>query len=140
MALTRIKKWLRDWRAAERFDPTWRSRFRSTWRRPRHQLFVEALEARTVPSASLNVDIIVAPNFIVDSNMKSGPTAAMLEAKVTNTGTDTLHDVFVYSGDGTTPGTFPSTTWPGLSGNFSLTQVGGAPDATRYVGTLEPGQ
>ena len=98
----------------------------------------------------LTLEIISAPNFVVDSNIESpssyGPEAAHVAAKVCNTGSDTMTDVLVISGDfdpdgvggyaDSTPGTYPAKTHPGLTGTFSFTHEGGPADATRFIGNL----
>ena len=100
-----------------------------------------------MPTSDLLVTIDAAPNFIVDSNLKAGPTAAFVRAAVTNTGTDNISDVTLYIGDftgsgasGGTPGIFPLETDPTYAGSLSLTQVGGSTDAIRLVGSLAPGE
>jgi len=100
-----------------------------------------------VVPADLLVSVNAAPNFIVDSNLKAGPTAAYVTVSVTNAGTDTLSDVVLYAGDytgsgasGGTPGVYPTEADPGYAGDLSLTHVGGAADAVRLVGSLAPGQ
>ncbi|MFM8272026.1 MAG: SdrD B-like domain-containing protein [Gemmata sp.] len=136
---------------------TWKRWVKNLWtpanarRRPgrdrRFRPFVTPLEDRLVPASDLMVTIDAAPNFIVDSNLKAGPTAAFIRAAVTNTGTDTISNVTLYIGDftgagasGGTPGVFPLETDATYAGNLSLTQVGGATDAVRLVGSLAPGQ
>ncbi len=110
--------------------------------------------------AGLQVEIIAAPNFVVDSNVESpssyGPRCAYLEARFCNNGTNVLTNVVAYIGnyvDGTndTPGLYPTNrhvAYPTIvgtlsNGTFALTHEGGSaglPDATRYIGTLAPGQ
>lgn len=94
----------------------------------------------------LQLTIDAAPNFIVDSNLKAGPTSAYLSVKVTNTGATALNDVFVNMGNfaANTPGIYPVKTNPTVggttySGSLSLTHEGGAADAVRYIGDLAAG-
>ena len=103
--------------------------------------------------AQLRIDVISAYNFVVDSNVESpstyAPRAAYLGATYHNDGTQTLTDVWAYIGDyaAGTPGIYPSRAHPPLNGplpgdEFALTHEGGAlgaADATRYLGTIEPG-
>jgi len=97
----------------------------------------------------LQVELIAAPNYVVDSNDPTeGPSSAYIQTVITNTGTDTLTDVFAYIGDyvdgvSDTPGLYPARTHTGLTGTFSLTHEGGSAgsaDATRYIGELAPGE
>ncbi|UCH50382.1 MAG: DUF11 domain-containing protein, partial [Chloroflexota bacterium] len=86
---------------------------------------------------TLDASIIAGPYLLVDSNKPGieGPKVATVSALVTNTGASPANNVFVYIGDGTTPGHFP----PGSDSN-SLTIVGGVSDATRYIIDLAPGE
>ena len=104
--------------------------------------------------ASLRIEVIAAYNLVVDSNVESpstyAPRAAYLGATYHNDGTNPLTDVWAYIGDYTagTPGTYPSRAHPPLDGplpgdEFALTHEGGAlgtADATRYLGTIDPGE
>ena len=101
------------------------------------------------PSGDLRIEVASAYNFVVDSNVESpstyAPRSAYLSATYYNDGTDDLTDVWAYIGDyaGGTPGVYPSRTHSGLVGTFSLTHEGGAlgtADATRYLGTITPGE
>ena len=106
------------------------------------------------PDGDLRVEIITAYNLVVDSNAESpstyAPKSAYIGAKFCNDGTEPLTNVWAYIGDyaAGTPGTYPSRTHPGLTGplpggEFALTHEGGtmgARDATRYIGTIEPGE
>jgi len=106
------------------------------------------------PDGDLSIEIMAAPNFVVDSNVESpssyGPGAAYLGAEVCNTGSDDLTDVIVNFGDfdpnndldpsDSTVGIYPSRTHTGLTGTFSLTHEGGTADATRYVSSLAAGE
>ena len=97
--------------------------------------------------------VITAYNLVVDSNIESpagyGPNAAHLGVEICNTGTDTLTDVFAYIGDLTnsatcegTPGVYPERTVSETtySGTFSLQHAASTSDATRFLGTLAPGE
>ncbi|MCA9168668.1 MAG: hypothetical protein KDB23_13430 [Planctomycetales bacterium] len=115
--------------------------------RRRRRSFLESLEDRRTLAGDLDVVVDTAPNFIVDSNLKAGPTAAYIAATLTNTGTDTLSDVVAYIGDftgagvtGGTPGVYPQETDPSYAGDLSLQHEGGALDAVRYIDTLAPGE
>lgn len=89
----------------------------------------------TTDTCSLDVQIIAAPFAAVDSNMPGvqGPKVASLGARIINTGATTAQDVYVSIGDGVTPGVFPQTN----GGALALLD---ASTATRYVGSLAPGQ
>ena len=106
----------------------------------------------------LDVEIIAAPNFVVDSNVKSpstyAPRVATVIGKFCNTSGATLANVTGYIGNKTTgtPGSYPvrapgSGTFdadhPDLvdgGGSYSFTHLGNTSDATRYIGELVPGQ
>lgn len=126
-------------------------------RRNRRSIWAEQLEARHLLAGDLEISLNVAPNFVVDSNVQTpagrSPTAAYLMAEVSNRGDEKIDDVFLHFGDhfdnggndstgltGDAPGVYPSTNWPGLTGEFSFTHEGGVADATRFIGTLEPGE
>lgn len=107
-------------------------------------------------AAGLTVEIIAAPNLIVDSNVMSPSTQQPIVATVigkfcNTTGTD-IANVTGYIGDynavtpaNSTPGTYPPNT-PGTItdgvvsttyvGTYQFTHLGGAADATRYIGTV----
>lgn len=103
---------------------------------------------------ALRVETLTAYNLIVDSNVTSpstkAPRAAYLGVRIWNDGTVAATNVYAYIGDFTnnTPGTYPSRAQAGLTGpltggKFALTHVGGSAglsDATRYLGTIQPGQ
>ncbi len=100
------------------------------------------------PDGDLRIEVATAYNLVVDSNVESAstyaPRSAYLSATYYNDGTNTLEDVWAYIGDYTnnTPGIYPSRTHDGLVGTFSLTHEGGSlgtSDASRYLGTIEPG-
>jgi len=105
----------------------------------------------------LDVKIIAAPNFVVDSNVSSpstyAPRVATVIGEFCNTGNTTLTNVTGYIGNfgTTTPGTYPSrgtadagfdAEHPDLAGTgpYAFSHLGGSADATRYVGSLDPGQ
>lgn len=106
------------------------------------------------PDGDLRVEIITAYNLVVDSNAGTpssyAPKSAYIGARFCNDGTDPLTNVWAYIGDleAGTPGTYPSRTHPGLTGplpggKFALEHEGGtmgATDASRYVGTIQPGE
>ena len=110
--------------------------------------------AQSVSDGPLKMEIITAYNLVVDSNAESpstyAPKSAYIGAKFCNDGTEPLTNVWAYIGDldAGTPGTYPSRTHAPLvgplpGGKFALTHEGGtmgARDATRYVGTIEPGE
>ncbi len=100
-------------------------------------------------SSDIDIEIITAYNFIDDSNIQTPAgtpvTAAHIGAKFCNTSASARSDVFAYvgtytgSGNGT-PGTYESTTWPGLTGTFALEHSADEKDATRYIGDLAAGE
>jgi uncharacterized repeat protein (TIGR01451 family) len=106
------------------------------------------------PDGALRVEVITAYNLIVDSNVESpstyAPRSAYMGAQFYNDGTQALTDVWAYIGDYTngTPGLYPSRAQAPYVGplpgsEFALTHEGGAAgttDATRYLGTIEPGE
>lgn len=83
-------------------------------------LLLSAVSLLAIPGrseAALQMDVITAYNFVVDSNVESpssyGPAAAHLGVKITNTGATTLTNVVVNLGDLTDAGTGAGT--PGFS-------------------------
>ncbi|MGD9782958.1 MAG: hypothetical protein AB7V14_12545, partial [Kiritimatiellia bacterium] len=106
------------------------------------------------PDGDLRVEIITAYNLVVDSNAESpstyAPKSAYIGAQFYNDGTEPLTNVWAYIGnyDAGTPGIYPSRAHPPLNGplpgdEFALTHEGGTMgtrDATRYVGTIQPGE
>ncbi|MCA8999268.1 MAG: DUF4347 domain-containing protein, partial [Planctomycetaceae bacterium] len=96
----------------------------------------------------LQVEVIAAPNFVVDSNKpEEGPSAAYIGVKITNTGADTLSDVFVYAGDHANGriGLYPVLSNPTVGGtsyvgDLSLQHEGGPHDANRFIGDLAAGE
>jgi uncharacterized repeat protein (TIGR01451 family) len=105
-------------------------------------------------AGQLRIDVVAAYNLVVDSNAGTpssyAPKAAYLGAKFWNDGTQALTDVWAYIGDyaAGTPGTYPSRSHMSLvgplpGGEFALTHEGGAlgaSDATRFLGTIQPGE
>lgn len=111
------------------------------------------------PSSDLRIEVIAAYNLVVDSNVESpstyAPRSAYLGARFYNDGTNDLTGVTAYIGDyvgsgAGTPGLYPTNyhvAYPLIAGPtngaFSLTHVGGSAglsDATRYIGTIKPGE
>ena len=111
------------------------------------------------PSGNLRIELIAGYNFVVRSNIESqpgtSPESAYLAAKFCNDGTEPLTNVVAYignfdDGNSPTPGIYPLSnpadhpdlTGP-IGGSFALTHEGGlfgTADATRYIGTIEPGE
>ena len=109
-------------------------------------------------AGTLKVEIITGYNLVVDSNVSSpstyGPSVATVAGKFCNTGKADLHDVQGFIGDfgESTPGIYPvrhstmfTTAHPALlnTGDYAFSHLGGAlgaADATRYIGTLAPGE
>ena len=103
--------------------------------------------------AQLRIEVISAYNLVVDSNVESpstyAPRAAYLGATYHNDGTNALTDADanIRHYPAGTPGTYPSRAQAPYNGplpgdEFALTHEGGAlgaADATRYLGTIEPG-
>jgi len=91
--------------------------------------------ALTCPTLSLT--LLNDPHLLIDSNnYAAGPNVTTAFATIKNTGNATVYDVYMYIGNGTTPGTFAL----GSDGTTRLSMPGGAADATRYIGNLAPGQ
>lgn len=113
------------------------------------QFFLNADAAPTDPP--LKVEILAADNLVVDSNVTTpatyAPSVATVAGKFCNTSaTNTLTEVWGFIGDFDTvaanrkPGIYPSRTPGGsLSGTYAFQHLGGAADASRYIGTLAPG-
>ncbi len=103
-------------------------------------------------AANLSVEIIAAPNLVVDSNVLSpstySPKVGTVIGKICNVGDAPASNVTAYIGDYTgsgtlkgTPGIYPSKTDPGIfSGTYAFTHLGGSADAARFLGTLAPGE
>ena len=87
---------------------------------------------------TIEVNITSGPYALVDSNkpLEEGPMVATVSAVVANTGASTAENVYVYIGNGTTPGSFGL----GSDGTTILTLLGSMIDAIRYIGKIEPGQ
>jgi uncharacterized repeat protein (TIGR01451 family) len=86
--------------------------------------------------STLSLTLLNDPYILVDSNdPASGPQVVVAYATLTNTGSATASSVYMYIGDGTTPGTFA----PGSDGK-SLSMLGSVADATRFIVNLAPGE
>jgi len=86
----------------------------------------------TTLTLTLNND----PHLLVDSNNPAaGPHVTTAYAKITNTGAAPAYDVYMYVGNGVTPGTFNA----GSDGN-RLAMLSGPSYATRYIGNLAVGE
>ena len=108
--------------------------------------------AQITSDGDLRMEVIAAPNLVVDSNIESpagyGPSAAHFGVKICNDGTTAMTDVYVNIGDLTdpvnctgTPGIYPERVNPqGYTGTFSYQHQGGVEDATRYIPRIEPGE
>jgi len=112
------------------------------------------------PSGNLRIELIAGYNFVVRSNIASqpgtSPRSAYLAAKFCNDGVEPLTNVVAYIGnfDGgmnpapgiyplSNPAAHPNLTGPLAGGAFALKHEGGllgASDASRYIGTIEPGE
>ncbi|MFM8321603.1 MAG: SdrD B-like domain-containing protein, partial [Chloroflexota bacterium] len=111
----------------------------------------------------LTVTILAGYNLVVDSNVSSpstyAPSVATVAGKFCNKGASTMTNVYGYIGDNlpagaSTPGIYPARTadaafiakhprldTPGVVYRFNhLGGVLGAKDASRYIGTLAPGE
>ena len=101
-------------------------------------IFQSPLTVNAQCPTTLNVDITSGPYLLVDSNKPGieGPMVVTVSAVVENTGGSTTEKVYVYIGDGTTPGSFPT----GSDPTHSLSMVGSINDATRYIGDLASGE
>jgi hypothetical protein len=85
---------------------------------------------------TLTLTLLNDPYILVDSNNPaSGPQVIVAYATITNTGGATAHDVYMYVGNGITPGTFA----PGSDGQ-TLSMLGSVGDATRFIVDLVPGE
>lgn len=100
-------------------------------------VFLLSLPGYAQCSTTLELTITSGPYLLVDANKpgKEGPMVVTVSAVIANTGASAANDVYVYIGDGTTPGTFP----PGSDGQ-RLAMADGLGDATRYIVHLAPGQ
>ena len=103
-------------------------------------------------AGDLDVEIIAAPNLVVDSNVLSSSTAQPIVATVigkfcNTSAANNLTNVSANIGNFTngTPGIYPvktdvtigSTTY---NGSYSFQHLGGTADATRFIGELAPGE
>ncbi len=115
--------------------------------------------AQTNPDGALRIELIAGYNFVVRSNIESqpgtSPQSAYLAAKFCNDGDTPLTNVVANIGDfdggvSPTPGIYPisdpndhpNLVGP-LGGAFALQHEGGilgTADATRFIGTIEPGE
>ncbi len=105
------------------------------------------------PNAGLRIEVIAAPNFVVDSNVgtpaSKSPRSAFVGARFWNDGTTVMSNAVVSIGDykngvGSTPGIYPSRVNPTpVTGTYSLTHEGGTAglsDSVRYLGNINPGE
>lgn len=94
-----------------------------------------AADLQATDSCDLVIEIIAAPNAVVDSNKPGvqGPQVVMLGARITNKGALARENLQLAIGDGATPGTFPS----GGSGALALLAK---QTPTQWLPTLAPGQ
>ena len=85
---------------------------------------------------TLSLTLLSNPYLLVDSNNPaSGPQVTVAHATIKNSGAGTAYDVYMYVGNGITPGTFNA----GSDGQ-KLSMLGSVADATRYIGNLAPGE
>ena len=100
------------------------------------------------PDGDLRIEMLEYFNLVVDHNIQTpsgaSPRAVYLGVRFCNDGGNELTDVFAYIGNQTagTPGVYPVTSVSSgpYTGSFSFTHEGGVKDATRYIGTLAPGE
>ncbi len=95
----------------------------------------------------LTVEIIAAPNLVVDSNVLTpasyAPKVATVIGKFCNTGATTLNNVVARIGDydANTPGIYPARVNPTpLTGTYRFIHLGGTSDATRIMNTIPAGE
>ena len=108
---------------------------------------LSTLEA-TNPDGDLRIEMLDYYNLVVDHNIHSptgaSPRAVYIGVRFCNDGANPLEDVYAHIGDFTagTPGIYPVETVSSgpYTGSFSFTHEGGTADATRYIGTLAPGE
>lgn len=107
-------------------------------------------------AATISVQIIAAPNLVVDSNVLSpstySPKVATVIGKICNTGDAPASNVTAYIGDYTgsgaqkgTPGVYPSKTNVTIGGQYykgtyAFKHLGPTSDAARFLGDLAPGE
>jgi uncharacterized repeat protein (TIGR01451 family) len=85
---------------------------------------------------TLSLTLLEDPHLLVDSNNPAaGPHVTTAYATIKNTGAATAYDVYMYVGNGITPGTFNA----GSDGN-RLAMLSGPSYATRYIGNLAAGE
>lgn len=85
---------------------------------------------------TLSLTLLNDPYLLVDSNNPaSGPQVTVAYATITNTGAATAYAVYMYVGNGITPGTFAA----GSDGQ-RLSMLGDVGDATRFIVNLAPGE
>ncbi len=85
---------------------------------------------------TLSLTLFNDPYLLIDSNNPpSGPEVTVAHATITNTGLATAYAVYLYIGNGITPGTFA----PGSDGQ-TLSMLGSVADATRFIVNLAPGE
>jgi hypothetical protein len=96
---------------------------------------------------ALHLSDLTAPNLVNDSNNPdSAPKVFTIGSKVSNPSLNEITNVSIYLGNGTTPGTFPTTTMTlsqtnnTYQGSFALTPLGGINDCTRSLTNLKPAQ
>ena len=98
-------------------------------------LTVAPLQTPPCPT-TLTLTLFNDPYLLIDSNNPpSGPEVTVAHATITNTGAATAYDVYMYIGDGTTPGAFAL----GSDGQ-TLSMLGSIADATRFIVNLAPGE
>ena len=92
---------------------------------------------RAACPTTINVTITSHPYLLIDANKpgEEGPLVTTVYAEITNTGTNSTESVYVYVGDGITPGSFPV----GSDGD-NLAMLGNTSDATRFMVNLAPGE
>lgn len=85
---------------------------------------------------TLSLTLLNDPYLLVDSNNPaSGPQVTVAYATITNTGAATANSVYMYVGNGITPGTFAA----GSDGQ-KLSMLGSVSDATRFIVNLATGE
>jgi uncharacterized repeat protein (TIGR01451 family) len=90
--------------------------------------------AAPVCPTTLSLTLLNDAYILVDSNDPvSGPQVVVAYATIKNTGSATVYSVYMYVGNGTTPGTFAA----GSDGK-SLSMLGSVADATRFIVNLAP--
>jgi len=106
-------------------------------------IFPYAVSNTITVKAALYVSDITATSLIDDSNdPTSGPRVFTIGAKITNLSTNTISNIQINVGNGTTAGTFPVTVRTLLQtnntyqGSFSLIALAGAGDCVRGIASL----